>query len=229
MSLEDAPTGAFKKARRQSNARYTYRFSGKLQWLAGNKGRAAERRTSKMAVGAPFQHDFPALPVEELRGRGCPRPPCRWNSPLRRHAARPARTPRRDLRRPCTGSHNRRRRRSMLRCRQCRATADRAAADSGIDSRSIAAETPETPHSLARSPASPSDTSIAALAWSRTIAAKRRARLRHAIAPDQRRRARPHRRARHGPSPPLRTASPSAASPIVPVTTTRSPGLAPLR
>ena len=67
-----------------------------------------------------------------------------------------------------------------------RDTRSRAASDSGIDARSITADTPDTPQSLVRSPARPSDTSIAALAWSRTISAMRHARLRHAIAPDQR-------------------------------------------
>ena len=57
---------------------------------------------------------------------------------------------------------------------------------------------------------------------------ERDARLRHAIAPDQQI-ARGRIADAAWTFPPPSTASPSAASPIVPVTSTRSPGLAPLR
>ena len=128
MSLEDALTGAFKKARRQSNARHTYRFSAKLQWLAENKAPARwlTRHASKMAVRQPFQRDFPALPVDEFRRRASRD---HHADGTHRHAGtlRGLRE-RLDaiLRRPCTGSRNRRRRRSTLRSRQCRATPDPA-------------------------------------------------------------------------------------------------------
>ena len=139
-----------------------------------------------MAVRAPFQRDFPALPVDEFR-RGASRD--HHADGTHRHAGT-LRGLRERLdaifRRSCTGSRNRRRRRSTAPSRQCRATADpRAASDSGIDARSITADTPDTPHSLVRSPARPSDTSIAALAYSRTISASATARLRHAVAADQ--------------------------------------------
>ena len=59
---------------------------------------------------------------------------------------------------------------------------------------------------------------------------QRVARLRHAVAPDQHLACRGIVRASAAATaPPFRISRPSAASPIVPVTTTRSPGLAPLR
>ena len=128
----------------------------------------------------------------------------------------------------CTGSRNRRRRQSTSPVRRCRETPDpsryRTTGSRPDRSRRIH----QTPQSFVKSPARPSDTSIAALACSRTISAI--ATCGCGI------RERPTRTSRAAVSvvaawilPPLRMASPSAASPIVPVTITRSPAFAPLR
>ena len=105
------------------------------------------------------------------------------------------------------------------------ATTALAASESGTRATSTSAATPETRHSLPKSPARPSEMSIAAEAWIRTASASA---LRGCGT-----RYRERRCWRCGSSNfqrlPLRIITPSAASPIVPVTKTRSPALAPAR
>ena len=223
MSLEK-PHGALK---RHAKSNGTYRFH-RIAMAGGNKcpGNALP---SKMAVRAPFQRDFPALPVDEL-GRGASRD--HRSDGTHRHAgalARLARTPRRDPPLSCTGSRNRRRRRSTSPVRQCRGTPDpsphRTAGSRPDRSRRIhqtrrralsdhrqGRRTHPSPrwHVRERSPP-----------WPRAAAEHDSARPAS--------RAQPYRSAAAWIFPPLRTASPSAASPIVPVTITRSPAFAPLR
>ena len=106
----------------------------------------------------------------------------------------------------------------------------RAAADSGTRAASISAATPEARHSLARSPASPSDTSIAAVAYVRTASASALRGSRHQIARQQMaalRRVDSFQRFARACV--LRSFNPSAASPIVPVTMMWSPARAPAR
>ena len=98
----------------------------------------------------------------------------------------PARTPRSDSPGSCTGSRNHRRRRRWPRCRRCRApVVSQPAADNGMLGASMAADTPDAAHSLARSPGK----TIGHIHRRTGVIAnrlrQRRARLRHPIAPDQ--------------------------------------------
>ena len=169
-----------------------------------------------MAVRQPFQRDFSALPVENFEPP-YPRPPFPMELTATPACPRPARRLRRNPQRPCTVSRNRRRRRSALPARQSLATPDCATAlDSGIDTRSITADTPNArtawrdrrqgrpTHPIART-----GMVRRSQPWPRAAPACDSAR--------QARRARRYRLPRRGPFPPLRTASPSAASPIMPV------------
>ena len=140
-----------------------------------------------MAVREPFQRDFPALPVDELR-RGASRDH-RADGTHRHAGALRGLRERLDaiLRRSCTGSRNRRRRRSTSPCRQCRATPDPARAPRQRDRRQIdhrryaghAAQLGEI-----------AGKAIGHIHRGAGMVAndlrQRHARLRHAIAPDQR-------------------------------------------
>ena len=160
-------------AQRRGNGRQTSAISGRLFAAAARIRRFALSDPLEMAVRSAFQHDFPALPVQEPRNRA---PRDDRADGTHRDAGPPRRLHERldaILRHACTGSRNHPRRRSTSPVRRCRARPDPcAASESGTDGRSITADTPDTPQSLARSPARPSDTSIAALAWSRTISAR---------------------------------------------------------
>ena len=134
-------------------------------------------------------------------------------------------------RRSCRRSRNRRRRSAWSRSMPAPCPKPgRPPHEIGTVLISTSAETPEAAHNLPRSPTRPSDTSIAALACSAQSGSQRIARLR------ERDSGRADDRIRHGQVPIVAAnfAAPQAqgrcaASPIVPVTITRSPFFAPLR
>ena len=131
------------------------------------------RKPLEMAVGQARQRYLPALRVQETCGADVPPtivPIEVTATPGRLRCLREGLEA--DSPGSRTGSRNRRRRRRAPRCRPRPAPAALAAgADSGMLGASMTADTPDAAQSLARSPASPSDTSIAALAWSRTALA----------------------------------------------------------
>ena len=126
---------------------------------------------------------------------------------------------------PCRESRNRPRRSGPGRGGRARPERLRAAAaESGTWAASTTAVTPLARIILARSPASPSETSMAALACSRSASASLMARLGVEVAVGRRCASSPGESlcAQAGR---LRSSRPSAASPMVPVTQIRSPGL----
>ena len=109
-----------------------------------------------------------------------------------------------------------------------RASKPAAGGDSGMLWASITADTPDAAHSLRDRPRV-RRTHPSPHGHDREPQRQRVARLRHAVAADQHRPAAASSASPIAAGPPLRMSRPSAASPTVPDTTTRSPGLAPPR
>ena len=136
--------------------------SDRSDW-EGRRCRLEEGVRNGSTIGAGARSPCPARP--RTLGPMSPRSPCRSRPRPPRQALPRARMPQGRFRGSRTKSRSRHRRKRSPRCRRCRASSKAAAgADNGMLGASITADTPDAAQSLARSPASPSDTSIAALA-----------------------------------------------------------------